>query len=41
MKGLILVDGWWKDVGRHEDVLDANHLILEDIKEENFGEITK
>lgn len=25
------VQGWWKDTGRPEDVLDANRLILEDI----------
>ncbi|MDA8193685.1 MAG: glucose-1-phosphate thymidylyltransferase [Thermaerobacter sp.] len=26
------VSGWWKDTGRPEDVLDANRLILEDLK---------
>ncbi len=25
------VQGWWKDTGRPEDVLDANRLILEDL----------
>ncbi|MCY0877799.1 MAG: glucose-1-phosphate thymidylyltransferase [Firmicutes bacterium] len=25
------VDGWWKDTGRPEDVLEANRLIMEDL----------
>jgi len=27
-----LVEGWWKDVGRPEDMIDANRLILEKIE---------
>jgi glucose-1-phosphate thymidylyltransferase len=27
-----LVEGWWKDVGRPEDMLDANRLLLEDLQ---------
>jgi glucose-1-phosphate thymidylyltransferase len=27
-----LVDGWWKDTGRLEDMLQANHLVLEDLE---------
>ncbi|MCL6563987.1 MAG: glucose-1-phosphate thymidylyltransferase [Firmicutes bacterium] len=27
-----LVQGWWKDTGRPEDVLDANRLVLEDLQ---------
>ncbi len=27
-----VVEGWWKDTGKPEDVLDANQLILETIK---------
>jgi glucose-1-phosphate thymidylyltransferase len=33
------VEGWWKDTGRHEDLLDANRLILETIDEQNDGEV--
>jgi glucose-1-phosphate thymidylyltransferase len=33
------VEGWWKDTGRHEDLLDANRLILELIDEQNDGEV--
>ncbi len=34
-----VVGGWWKDTGRSEDILDANRLILDDMKPENKGEI--
>jgi glucose-1-phosphate thymidylyltransferase len=27
-----LVQGWWKDVGRPDDMLDANRLLLEDLE---------
>ena len=33
------VEGWWKDTGRPEDVLDANRLILEDLQERLQGQI--
>lgn len=33
------VQGWWKDTGKPEDIIDANLLILEDIESENKGKI--
>lgn len=33
------VSGWWKDTGRPEDLLEANQLVLSDIKPENKGEV--
>lgn len=32
-----IVEGWWKDTGKPEDVLDANQLILETIKTDIRG----
>jgi glucose-1-phosphate thymidylyltransferase len=32
-----MVQGWWKDTGRTEDILDANRLILDQIDMENSG----
>src|SRR2546422_6579289 len=34
-----LVNGWWKDTGRPEDILEANHLILEDIVPRTEGTV--
>jgi glucose-1-phosphate thymidylyltransferase len=36
-----IVKGWWKDTGKPEDVLDANHLILDVLKPENNGNVEK
>lgn len=34
-----IVKGWWKDTGKPEDVLDANHLILDVLESQNKGEV--
>jgi glucose-1-phosphate thymidylyltransferase len=31
------VQGWWKDTGRPEDLLEANQLVLSDIEPRNLG----
>lgn len=36
-----IVNGWWKDTGKPEDILEANRLILKDIKKKVEGEIEK
>ena len=36
-----IVEGWWKDTGKPEDVLEANNLILDALKTCNKGEIEK
>ena len=33
------VEGWWKDTGRPEDILEANHLILDELEPVNEGTI--
>jgi glucose-1-phosphate thymidylyltransferase len=33
------VEGWWKDTGTHEDILDANRLVLDDLKPNIIGEV--
>ena len=34
-----IVDGWWKDTGKLEDILEANRLILETIDRRIDGEV--
>ena len=34
-----VVEGWWKDTGRPEDILSANHLILDELKPIHSGKV--
>jgi glucose-1-phosphate thymidylyltransferase len=34
-----IVDGWWKDTGQVQDMLEANRLILDDLEERVEGEL--
>lgn len=33
------VKGWWKDTGTHEDILDVNRLVLDDLELKIIGEV--
>lgn len=37
--GYKFVEGWWKDTGTYEDILDANRLVLEELKLEVKGRV--
>lgn len=34
-----IIDGWWKDTGRLEDLLEANRIILEDLEDSCLGQV--
>ena len=34
-----MVNHWWKDTGKPEDILHANRLILDDIHQKNHGKV--
>ena len=36
-----IVTGWWKDTGKPEDILEVNHLVLDDLKAYNKGHVDK
>jgi len=36
-----IITGWWKDTGKLEDILEANRIILDDLKKQVRGKLDK
>ncbi|MFQ6066300.1 MAG: glucose-1-phosphate thymidylyltransferase, partial [bacterium] len=36
-----IINGWWKDTGKREDLLEANRIMLDDVKREIKGEVSE
>jgi len=36
-----IINGWWKDTGKLEDILEANRIILDDLKSQIKGKVDK
>ncbi len=36
-----IITGWWKDTGKLEDILEANRIILDDLKKQVRGRVDK
>jgi len=36
-----IITGWWKDTGKLEDILEANRIILDDLKKQIIGKVDK
>ena len=34
-----IIKGWWKDTGKLDDILEANRIVLDDIKQDIRGKV--